>query len=86
MNDYYVLLYYHYATIEDLETFRDEHHAFCDSKNLLGRIYVAKEGINGTVSGLKQDVNDYMGSFRWPLSRKPCKYLKMKRLTLLSPC
>ena len=64
MNDYYVLLYYHYATIEGLETFRDEHHAFCDSKNLLGRIYVAKEGINGTVSGLKQDVNDYMDYVR----------------------
>ena len=64
MNDYYVILYYHYATIADLEGFKDEHLAYCNSKNLLGRIYVAKEGINGTLSGLKVDVEAYMDNLR----------------------
>ncbi|MDY0210971.1 MAG: rhodanese-related sulfurtransferase [Acholeplasma sp.] len=60
MQPYYVILYYHYALIEDLEGYRNQHQAFCNSKNLLGRIYVAKEGINGTLSGLKEDVLAYM--------------------------
>ncbi|MDD2574961.1 MAG: rhodanese-related sulfurtransferase [Acholeplasmataceae bacterium] len=60
MNDYLVLLYYHYTLIEDLEAFRDTHQAFCDNHHLLGRIYVAREGINGTLSGLKEDVKAYM--------------------------
>jgi UPF0176 protein len=60
MQAYYVILYYHYTTIEDLETYRDEHHTFCNNHQLLGRIYIAKEGINGTLSGLKEDVEAYM--------------------------
>ncbi len=60
MNDYYVILYYHYHKIDDLELYRDTHRAFLEGKGLLGRIYVAKEGINGTVSGKKEDVLAYM--------------------------
>ena len=53
MNEYLVTLYYHYTKLNELETFRDIHQEFCDRHNLLGRIYVASEGINGTLSGLK---------------------------------
>lgn len=60
MQIYYVLLYYHYAHIEDLDTFRDDHQRFCDEHKLLGRVYVAKEGINGTLSGIKEQVILYM--------------------------
>ena len=64
MQSYYVILYYHYAHIEDLETFREEHQKFCNEHQLLGRIYIAKEGINGTLSGLKDDVESYMEHLR----------------------
>ena len=60
MQSFYVILYYHYTTIQDLETYRDEHHQFCNEHHLLGRIYIAHEGINGTLSGLKSDVEAYM--------------------------
>lgn len=60
MEDYLVLLYYHYATIDNLVEFREEHQAFCNNNNLLGRIYIATEGINGTLSGLRPDVERYM--------------------------
>lgn len=60
MQIYYVLLYYHYAHIEDLDTFRGDHQRFCDEHKLLGRVYVAKEGINGTLSGIKEQVILYM--------------------------
>jgi UPF0176 protein len=64
MQAYYVILYYHYAKIDDLETFREEHHNFCNDNQLLGRIYIAKEGINGTLSGLKKNVEIYMEYLR----------------------
>lgn len=60
MQKYYVILYYHYAMLDDLETFREAHQKFCNDNHLLGRIYIAKEGINGTLSGLKEDVINYM--------------------------
>lgn len=58
--EYRVLLYYHYVALEDVEAFRDEHYALCKENNLLGRIIVSTEGINGTVSGLTQDTQNYM--------------------------
>ena len=60
MNEYLVILYYHYTKINDIEIFREIHQEFCDRHNLLGRIYVASEGINGTLSGLKEAVLAYM--------------------------
>ena len=59
-NDYLVLLYYCYTIIEDSEAFREEHHLLCLNLNLRGRIIVANEGLNGTVSGLREDCEAYM--------------------------
>ncbi len=61
---YQVLLYYFYCDIQDPELYRDEHHALCESLNLLGRIIVGKEGINGTVSGTTQNCAKYMVALR----------------------
>lgn len=58
--DYRVLLYYCYTPIENPELFREEHHRLCLSLRLLGRIIVAPEGLNGTVSGLTADCEEYM--------------------------
>lgn len=58
--DYQVLLYYKYTTIKDPEAFANEHFALCQSLNLKGRILVAEEGINGTLSGLTEDTEKYM--------------------------
>jgi UPF0176 protein len=60
MKKYSVLLYYIYTPIEDVVEYRDVHHRFCIENNLLGRIIVAPEGLNGTVSGLKEDCQKYM--------------------------
>lgn len=58
--EYLVLLYYCYARIENPEQYRYEHHKFCLENNLKGRIIVAPEGLNGTVSGLRDDCERYM--------------------------
>ncbi|GAA4006650.1 rhodanese-related sulfurtransferase [Hymenobacter fastidiosus] len=58
--DYRVLLYYCYSPIADPEAFREEQHRLCLRLNLLGRIIVAPEGLNGTVSGRTADCEEYM--------------------------
>lgn len=57
---YQVLLYYKFVPIADPQAVRDEHEALCNSLRLKGRILVAQEGINGTVSGLREDTEAYM--------------------------
>src|SRR5699024_3507353 len=58
--DYQVLLYYKYVPIENPEEYAAEHLEFCKSLGLKGRILVAKEGINGTVSGPREQTQKYM--------------------------
>lgn len=60
MSDYQVLLYYKYTTIDDPETFAKQHLAFCNELGLKGRILVATEGINGTVSGTTEATEKYI--------------------------
>jgi UPF0176 protein len=60
--DFQVLLYYIYTPITNADEYRDQHHKYCVENNILGRIIVSEEGLNGTVSGLKADTEAYM---RW---------------------
>ena len=46
--------------IENAEQFAADHLAFCKSIGLKGRILVADEGINGTVSGDYETTQKYM--------------------------
>ena len=55
-----VLLYYHYVKIDDPETLAVEHLQFCNDLDLRGRILIAEEGINGTVSGTIEQTEKYM--------------------------
>lgn len=60
MKAFQVLLYYQFVAIEDHEQFVADHLALCRSLGLLGRILVAPEGINGTVSGTVEACQAYM--------------------------
>jgi len=60
LKPYRVLLYYKYVPIENHEEFAKEHLAFCKELGLKGRILVAHEGINGTVSGTIEQTDAYM--------------------------
>ena len=57
---YQVLLYYLYTPIQDPDNFRDEHIELCEQLNLLGRILIGKEGINGTLSGTTEECQQYI--------------------------
>ncbi|WP_078414230.1 oxygen-dependent tRNA uridine(34) hydroxylase TrhO [Priestia abyssalis] len=58
--EYQVLLYYKYVHIDDPAVFKEEHLALCEELGLKGRILVANEGLNGTVSGTKVQTEAYM--------------------------
>ena len=60
MAKYNTLLYYCYSTIADAEQFAADHLKFCKSLGLTGRIIVAEEGLNGTVSGTPEACRTYM--------------------------
>lgn len=60
MKKYQTLLYYCYSHIANAEEFAAEHLKFCKSLGLVGRIIVADEGLNGTVSGTKEACEAYM--------------------------
>ena len=60
MTKYNTLLYYCYTTITDAELFTAAHLKFCKSLGLAGRIIVAEEGLNGTVSGTAEACKIYM--------------------------
>lgn len=60
MVKYQTLLYYCYSAIKNAEQFASDHLQFCKSLNLVGRIIVADEGLNGTVSGSEAACKTYM--------------------------
>ncbi|MCI1858658.1 MAG: rhodanese-related sulfurtransferase [Sporolactobacillus sp.] len=57
---YQVLLYYKYVSIDDPAAFAREHLALCNRLALKGRVLVAKEGLNGTLSGTRRQTDEYM--------------------------
>lgn len=63
-NNYQVLLYYLYTNINDPETFKNQHLSYCQELGVLGRIIVATEGINGTISGTIEQTNQYMNDLK----------------------
>ncbi len=58
--DFVVLLFYKYTPIEHPEHLAMWHRGFCVAKGFKGRIIIAKEGINCTLEGRVEDVNQYI--------------------------
>lgn len=56
---YEVILYYKFREIQDPESFCLEHKAFCEELGVKGRIYIGSEGINGTLGGTPEQVEQY---------------------------
>ena len=56
---YRLLSYYGYTSVEDPSGRRDAQRELCESLGILGRIYVAKEGVNGTCAGSADAIRAY---------------------------
>ena len=57
---YRILLYYKYVRIDDAELYAKRHLKFCKALGLMGRILIADEGINGTISGTPEQCDAYI--------------------------
>jgi UPF0176 protein len=60
MKPYQTLLYYQYTRIPNAEEYAQQHLAFCERLGIVGRIIVAEEGLNGTISGTVVQCKKYM--------------------------
>lgn len=55
----HVILFYKFTDIQKPDEFAAEHLEFCKSQGFLGKVLVAKEGINGSLSGSKEQMERY---------------------------
>lgn len=59
-----VLSFYRYVLLENPERFRNELYETLDELNVKGRIYIAKEGINGQISVPEQELDHFKTKFQ----------------------
>jgi UPF0176 protein len=60
MTTYKIILYYKYTPIENPEAFTVEHKELCKRLGFTGRVLIAPEGINGTLEGTTENIEEYM--------------------------
>lgn len=64
MTEYRVLLFYKYVNFEDPVSFVENHLRWCRLNDIRGRVFISKEGINGTVSGRINNIEKYKDHLR----------------------
>ncbi len=62
--DVKILLFYKFVPIENTEKFASEHLRFCKILGVFGKILIANEGINGSVSGTSEQTERYKEELR----------------------
>jgi UPF0176 protein len=60
--DYPVILFYKYVAIDDPAEFAVSQRVLCTTLGLKGRILVATEGINGTLAGTRDAIEQYIAA------------------------
>lgn len=61
---YRVLLFYKFVPIHGYALFAQHHYHFCWQLGIKGRILIAPEGINGTLSGTVKQTDEYMATLK----------------------
>lgn len=59
-HQYLILAYYHFTDVENPYYLVKEHKRFFENRDVAGRIYISREGINGQMSGKQEDAEAYM--------------------------
>jgi UPF0176 protein len=55
----HIILFYKFVNIEKPGKFQKEHQTLCNNLGIKGKVLVAYEGINGSVSGTKSQIDEY---------------------------
>ena len=61
---YKVISFYKYVDVEDPESFAKEHLDWCIANGLKGKVYIAKEGISGSIFGTKEKTELYKSKLK----------------------
>ena len=77
-NKIYILLFYKFQEIKNPEYFARKHKRICKKLGVLGKVLIAKEGINGSISGTKKQTEKYK---KFLLSQKGFENIKFKEET-----
>ncbi len=59
-----LLLFYKFVSLPNFELYAEKHLAFCRALGIRGRILVAAEGINGTLTGTPDQCDAYMNALQ----------------------
>ena len=73
-NIIYIYTFYRFKNITDIRTKKTILDKYIKNKLILGTILLANEGVNGTVSGTKKDLNNFLSLIR--------KILKIKKMSI----
>ncbi len=57
--EYQTISFYQYVNLENPEQLRDQLREYCKEHAILGRILIGKEGLNGAVSGEKEQIEQF---------------------------
>jgi UPF0176 protein len=86
---YDVILYYNFQSIDDPERFCKDHKQKCLDLCLLGRVYIAGEGINGTLAGAQENIHKYKeyvqslsGFEKTEFKEDQCDYIPFRKLVV----
>jgi UPF0176 protein len=60
--EWFVLLFYQYCVLLHPSSTCEEQQKLCTHLNLLGRIRVSSEGINGTIGGSRSSIQSYIAA------------------------
>ncbi|MGX1104937.1 putative sulfurtransferase [Bradyrhizobium elkanii] len=59
-----VAAFYQFAALPDFRALREPLRAFCAGLDLKGSVLLAHEGINGTIAGTDQGIDDFVAELR----------------------
>ena len=59
MSNFKVLLFYKYVQVKNPDLIVNEHLDWCLQNDIKGRVFFAKEGVNGTISGTIENIQKY---------------------------
>ncbi|MEN9626162.1 MAG: hypothetical protein RL557_490 [archaeon] len=57
--DIHIILFYKFQQIADVNYFKRKHLKFCKDLGVFGKVLIAEEGINGSISGSKEQIETY---------------------------
>ena len=63
ISDFKVAALYHFVTLNDFEALRAPITEFCEARGIKGTLLLANEGINGTVAGSAEAIDELIAYF-----------------------